>query len=128
MFFSKSENNRETANPDPLESNPKKLQMRIQDPVYKSEANSPDDPGNDGKPRKKKNIGLRSKDFNLKLGKVVDTLNSDYPLIFVKPLDYSIYIDEIEVTDPTGIAFQGKNTYKSLFTVLRFFAKTVFSG
>ena len=60
---------------------------------------------NDGSPRKKKNIGLRSEDFNLKLGKVVDTLNSDYPLIFVKPLDYSIYIDEIEVTDPTGIAF-----------------------
>ena len=56
-------------------------------------------------PRKKKNIGLRSDDFNLKLGKVIDTLNSDYPLLFVKPLDYNIYIDEIEVTDPTGIAF-----------------------
>ena len=56
-------------------------------------------------PRKKKKIGLRSEDFNLKLGKVIDTLNSDYPLLFVKPLDYNIYIDEIEVTDPTGIAF-----------------------
>lgn len=49
-------------------------------------------------------------------------------MIFVKPLDYSIYIDEIEVTDPTGIAFQGLNTYKNLFTILRFFAKTVFAG
>ena len=56
-------------------------------------------------PRKKKKIGLRSEDFNLNLGRVIDTLNSDYPLIFVKPLDYGIYIDDIEVTDPTGIAF-----------------------
>lgn len=85
------------------------------------------DPMPDG-PRKKKKIGLRSEDFSVNLGKVIDTLNSDYPLIFVKPLDYSIYIDDIEVTDPTGIAFQGLNTYKSLFTVLRFFAKTVFTG
>lgn len=57
------------------------------------------------RPRKKKKIGLRSEDFSVNLGKVIDTLNQDYPLIFVKPLDYSIYIDEIEVTDPTGIAF-----------------------
>lgn len=32
------------------------------------------------------------------------------------------------MTDPTGIAFQGLNTYKNLFTILRFFAKTVFTG
>lgn len=46
----------------------------------------------------------------------------------MKPLDYSIYIDDIEVTDPTGIAFQGISVYKNLFTILRFFAKTVFTG
>ena len=80
------------------------------------------------RPRKKKKIGLRGEDFNLNLGTVIDTLNSDYPLLFVKPLDYGIYIEDIEVTDPTGIAFQGLNTYKNLFTILRFFAKTVFTG
>ena len=97
----------------------------------KSEAGPPsgdNEPPEPEYPRKKKKIGLRSDKFNVNLGKVIDTLNQDYPLIFVKPLDYSIYIPDIEVTDPTGIAFQGINTYKSLFTILRFFAKTVFNG
>ena len=54
---------------------------------------------------KKKKMKLRSDDFEPNLGKVIDTLNKDYPLIFIKPLDYSIYIDQIEICDPTGIAF-----------------------
>jgi len=78
------------------------------------------------KPKKK--LKLRSDDFEPNLGKVIDTLNSDYPLLFIKPLDYSIYIKDIEVTDPTGIAFQGINVYKNLFTALRFFAKTIFKS
>ncbi len=63
---------------------------------------------------------MRSDDFEPNLGKVIDTLKKDYPLIFYKPLDYDIYIDDIEVSDPTGIAFQGIGTYKNMFTVLRF--------
>ena len=78
------------------------------------------------KPKKK--LKLRSDDFEPNLGKVIDTLNSDYPLLFIKSLDYSIYIKDIEVTDPTGIAFQGINIYKNLFTALRFFAKTIFKS
>lgn len=53
----------------------------------------------------KKKFKLRSDDFEPNLGKVIDTLKKDYPLIFLKPLDYDIYIDDIEVSDPTGIAF-----------------------
>ena len=48
---------------------------------------------------------MRSDDFEPNLGKVIETLKKDYPLIFFKPLDYDIYIDDIEVSDPTGIAF-----------------------
>ena len=77
---------------------------------------------------KKKKLKLRSDDFEPNLGQVIDTLNSDYPLLFYKPLDYSIYIKDIEVTDPTGIAFQGIGIYKNLFTALRFFAKTIFKS
>jgi hypothetical protein len=54
---------------------------------------------------KKKKFKLRSDDFEPNLGQVIDTLKKDYPLIFHKPLDYDIYIDDIEVSDPTGIAF-----------------------
>lgn len=78
------------------------------------------------KPKKK--LKLRSDDFEPNLGKVIDTLNKDYPLLFIEPLDYSIYINDIEVTDPTGIAFQGITVYKNLFTALRFFAKTIFKS
>jgi hypothetical protein len=53
----------------------------------------------------KKSLKLKGEDFEPNLGKVIDTLNTDYPLLFFKPKDYSIYIDDIEVTDPTGIAF-----------------------
>ena len=56
-----------------------------------------------------------SEDFEANLGKVIDTLNTDYPVLFSKPPDFSIYIDEIEITDPTGKAFQGLDKYKSLF-------------
>ena len=77
---------------------------------------------------KKKKLNLRSDDFEPNLGKVIDTLNSDYPLLFIKPLNYDIYIKDIEVTDPTGIAFQGINVYKNLFTAVRFFAKTIFKS
>ena len=78
--------------------------------------------------KEKKRPKIKSDDFNANLGKVIDTLNTDYPLLWFKPLDYSIYIKDIEVTDPTGIAFQGISVYKQLFTALRFFAKTIFSS
>lgn len=62
-------------------------------------------PKGKGKVLDKKNYKLKGPDFEPNLGKVIDTLNTDYPLLFFKPKDYSIYIDDIEVTDPTGIAF-----------------------
>ena len=95
--------------------------------VYNSLGGDPID-GEDPLRRPKKKLKLRSDDFEPNLGKVIDTLNSDYPLLFYKPLDYSIYIKDIEVTDPTGIAFQGIGVYKNLFTALRFFAKTIFKS
>ena len=72
--------------------------------MYNSLGGDPID-GEDPLRRPKKKLKLRSDDFEPNLGKVIDTLNSDYPLLFYKPLDYSIYIKDIEVTDPTGIAF-----------------------
>lgn len=59
----------------------------------------------EGKKKDKKGVSMKGPDFEPNLGKVIDTLNTDYPVLFYKPLDYSIYIEDIEVTDPTGIAF-----------------------
>ena len=60
---------------------------------------------NDKTIKGKKKLSMRSEDFEPNLGKVIDTLNKDYPVLFEKPPDFSIYIDEIEITDPTGKAF-----------------------
>ena len=64
----------------------------------------------------------------MNLGKVQDTLRSDYPYLFDTPPDYSIFIDEIEVSDPTGINFTGIKNYRNLFTILRFTARNVFKS
>lgn len=57
-----------------------------------------------------------------------DTLREDYPYLFIREPDYSIFIDDIQVTDPTGIALTGKRNYKGLFTLLRFFNRNVFKN
>ena len=87
-----------------------------------------DDPHHDNKFKGNKKMNMHSEDFEANLGKVIDTLNKDYPVLFEKPPDFGIYIDDIEITDPTGKAFQGLPTYKSLWTFLRWSNKTVFKS
>ncbi|CAM9241888.1 unnamed protein product, partial [Phaeothamnion confervicola] len=56
---------------------------------------------------------------------VIDTLRTDYPTLFYEPLDFGIYTKDIEIRDPTGVAFRGINTYRRLFAVLRFFRQVL---
>ena len=77
--------------------------------------------------RRKKNRS-RSEDYEPNLGKVQDTLRNDYPEMFTRPLDYSIYVEDIEVADPTGINFSGIKSYRNLFTILRFCARNIFKS
>jgi hypothetical protein len=60
---------------------------------------------------------------------MIATLLDEYSdnKLFKVPLDYSLYTNDIEVDDPTGRAFHGKETYKRLFSILRFFNDNVFS-
>jgi len=67
----------------------------------------------------------RKLDFELNLGKVIDTLNKNYPHLFYEAPNYDIYTAEIEVRDPTGVQFHGINAYKQLFSLLRFFRNLV---
>jgi Uncharacterized conserved protein (DUF2358) len=62
----------------------------------------------------KRNDG-RKPEFEANLGKVIDTLRSDYPLLFHEPLDYSIYVKDIVVKDPTGVVFKGIGTCELFF-------------
>ncbi|CAM9300223.1 unnamed protein product, partial [Discosporangium mesarthrocarpum] len=63
----------------------------------------------------------RSPDFEINLGKVIDTLRRDYPRIFSDPPDFDIYTADVVLRDPTGVVLTGVKTYKRLFATLRFF-------
>jgi Uncharacterized conserved protein (DUF2358) len=64
----------------------------------------------------------RKPEFEANLGKVIDTLRSDYPLLFHEPLDYSIYVKDIVVKDPTGVVFKGIGTCEYSLHIARCFA------
>jgi len=81
-----------------------------------------------------KDITDERKEYELNLGKALDTLRSDYPKIFEScPVsviiykvtfltyvkDFSIYHQSLEVIDPSGVTLHGLNNYKNFFRVLR---------
>ena len=36
-------------------------------------------------------------EYQLNLGKLIDTLRADYPLLFVEPQDLSLFVDDVEL-------------------------------
>ncbi|EEC45733.1 predicted protein [Phaeodactylum tricornutum CCAP 1055/1] len=57
-------------------------------------------------------------EFELHVGKALDTLRNDYPKILTDQPDFSIYHKDIEVVDPSGVKVHGINTYKGSFRLL----------
>jgi len=51
-------------------------------------------------------------EFELALGKCLDTLRSDYPNILVSNPDFDIYHEELETIDPSGVKLHGLQNYK----------------
>ena len=95
--------------------------------VVKVDSKDDEAPHYDWEDKGKKKLKMQSEDFTVNLGKVIDTLNKDYQSnLFEQAPDFSIYTNNIEITDPTGKAFQGMETYKNLFSFLRWSNKTVF--
>jgi len=52
-------------------------------------------------------------EFEMQVGRVMDTLRDDYPNILVKDFDYSIYHSDLELIDPSGIHLHGLKNYES---------------
>lgn len=65
-----------------------------------------------------KNICEEQREFELKLGKALDTLRKDYPKILTEDPDYSIYHEHIEVIDPSGVKLHHLKNYKGFFSLL----------
>mmetsp|Transcript_16260 Transcript_16260/g.47412 ORF Transcript_16260/g.47412 Transcript_16260/m.47412 type:complete len:323 (-) Transcript_16260:132-1100(-) len=74
---------------------------------------SPPEPPQDDEDRR------RQHEFRINVGKVIDTLQTDYPHFFTSLPDFSIYEQRIELTDPSGVSLRGLQMYKNCFGVLR---------
>ena len=67
--------------------------------IRSSVARTPMPPGYEGGKQQRKEDGDDS-EFNLNVGKVIDTLRSDYPRMFEEPIDFEIYTDDLQLRDP----------------------------
>lgn len=55
------------------------------------------------------------KEFEINLGRAVDTLKSDYPKLLTENPSWNIYHPDLEVIDPTGVSLHGLDNYKMAF-------------
>lgn len=57
-------------------------------------------------------------DFELQLGRALDTLRKDYPYLLVKSPNFEIYSPDIQVVDPSGVTLHSLQSYKNSFYFL----------
>jgi hypothetical protein len=61
------------------------------------------------------------RNFQMNLGKAMDTLRKDLPYLLKETPDYSIYHNDITVVDPSGVQLTGIDNYKSSIKFLQQF-------
>jgi len=66
----------------------------------------------------------RPSDYELNLGKAIDTLRQDSPRLFLEKPDFSIFSDSVSLHDPSGKRLQGVSQYERVFDMLRFLRRT----
>lgn len=52
-------------------------------------------------------------EFEMQVGRAMNTLRADYPDILKKDPDYSIYSEDLELIDPSGVHLNGVKDYKN---------------
>ena len=67
------------------------------------------------------------KEFELNRGLAVDTLLQDYPYLFVKSPDFSIFRKDVMLQDAQGFSVSGLQAYQLFFRIVRQLANTLFS-
>ena len=60
------------------------------------------------------------KEFEINLGRAIDTLRSDYPTLLTKNPSWKIYHSQLEVVDPSGVSLIGLENYKMAFSFIRY--------
>lgn len=74
------------------------------------------------------NIADDQAEYQLNVGRAMDTLRRDMPEILSKTPDFSIYHEDISVIDPSGVQLTGLTNYKSAFAFLQTFQKFWFQN
>jgi hypothetical protein len=67
------------------------------------------------------------KEFELNRGLAVDILLQDYPYLFVKAPDFSIFRKDVVLQDAQGFSISGLQAYQFFFRIVRQVASTLFS-
>jgi hypothetical protein len=74
------------------------------------------------------NMADERREFEVNLGKAMDTLRKDYPNMLHKQPEFDIYHEDISVVDPSGVQLTGIKNYQHSFsflqTLVRFFYNT----
>jgi len=66
------------------------------------------------------------RDYEMKIGRAIDTLRADYPdMLSISP-DFSLYHDKIEVADPSGVKLHNLRSYKTSFQFLHTVVKFLY--
>lgn len=60
----------------------------------------------------------QQREFEINLGRAVDTLKRDYPKLLSNDPSWNIYHTDLEVIDPTGVSLHGLSNYKRAFSFI----------
>mmetsp|Transcript_31306 Transcript_31306/g.46968 ORF Transcript_31306/g.46968 Transcript_31306/m.46968 type:complete len:483 (-) Transcript_31306:528-1976(-) len=60
----------------------------------------------------------QQREFEINLGRAVDTLKRDYPKLLTHDPSWNIYHSDLEVIDPTGVSLHGLSNYKRAFSFI----------
>ena len=69
---------------------------------------------------------MTTKEEQLPIEKIIETLKNDLPTLFAKDISYDIYTEDIYFQDPVN-KFKWKFNYRIIFWTLRFHAKLFFT-
>jgi len=62
--------------------------------------------------------------FQINVGRAIDTLRHDYPVLFTQKPDLSIFTKDVELWDPSGKRLSGITQYSRVFDLLIFLRRT----
>jgi hypothetical protein len=60
----------------------------------------------------------QQREFEINLGRAVDTLKRDYPKLLTHDPEWNIYHANLEVIDPTGVSLHGLSNYRRAFSFI----------